>query len=349
MAKVIEKEKNREEITKDDFIRIVNEIKSDIKTTRVKTMLQANGNLIMLYFRIGKVMFDNSKYGNGFIRNVAMEIKLAFPNIEGFGERNLRNMKLFYQEYKDANGIWQQLVANLPWGHNMILIQKIKDKEIRKAYAQATIENGWSRSVLEFQIETNYHLRIGNCSNNFSTALSLVDSDLVNNTFKDPYIFDFLTMKAKYKEREMENAMIDRIKDVLLELGKGFSFIGNQYKVVVGNDEFFIDLLFYHLDLRCYIIVELKNTNFKPEYVGQLNFYINAVNRLLKKDVDNKTIGLLLCREKHKLSIEWALEGINNPIGVSSFELNKYIPTDILEKLPTEEELNLHIDINEKI
>ena len=336
----------KEKLLDEEFKEIVNEIKKDIKNTQIRTILQANSNMIMLYFRIGKVMFDNSKYGNNFIKNVAMEIKLAFPNLNGFGDRNLRNMRLFYQEYKDADEIWQQLVAKLPWGQNMLLIQKIKDKNIRMIYAKATIENGWSRNVLEFQIETNYHLRIGNSSNNFSFTLSPIDSDLVNNTLKDPYIFDFLALVDNYKEKELENAMIEKIKKVLLELGKGFSFVNSQYKFNVGDDEYFIDLLFYHLELRCFIVVELKNTKFKPEYIGQLNFYVNAVNKLIKKDMDNKTIGLLLCKEKHKLSVEWSLEGVNNPIGVSSYELNKYIPKDILEKLPTEEELNLHIDFN---
>ena len=327
-----------------DFKIAVSLIKQDIRSTQMKTMLQVNSNLIMLYFRIGKILEENSRYGNGFIKNLAMEIKLEFPNLDGFGDRNLRNMKLFYQEYQDDE-IWQQLVAKLPWGQNMLLIQKLKDKKIRMIYAKATIENGWSRSILDYQIQTQYHKRIGNSFNNFSTSLPPLDSDFVNNVIKDPYIFDFITLKQNYKEKELEKAMIEKIKKVLLELGKGFSFVGNQYKVNVGNNDYYLDLLFYHLELRCYIVIELKATGFKPEYVGQINFYINAVNHLLKKEYDNNTIGLLLCKEKDKLLVEWSLDGISNPIGVSSFELDKYIPKDILEKLPTEEELNLHIDM----
>lgn len=199
--------------------------------------------------------------------------------------------------------------------------------------------------MLAHQIEYNYHLRIGNSNNNFNNLLPEYNSDLVNNTIKDPYIFDFLTLKENYKEKELENAMLDKIKDVLIELGKGFSFVGNQYKFSTENNDYYIDLLFYHLELHSYIVVELKNTEFKPEYIGQLGFYVKAIDNTLKKDIDNQTIGLLLCKEKDKLSVEWALDMINAPIGIASYKLNNYIPKDILEKLPTEKDINLHINI----
>ncbi len=173
------------------------------------------------------------------------------------------------------------------------------------------------------------------------------NSDLANNTLKDPYIFDFITLRNDYKEQELENAMLTKIKNVLLELGKGFSFVGNQYKISTENNDYYIDLLFYHLELRCYIVVELKTSKFKPEYIGQLSFYVTAVDETLKHEYDNPTIGLLLCKEKDRLSVEWSLKGINLPIGVSSYKLSEYIPKDILEKLPTEEEINLHINIEE--
>lgn len=198
------------------------------------------------------------------------------------------------------------------------------------------------------QINNNYHLSIGNSSNNFGKSLPENVSSLTNGIIKDPYIFDFLTLTKDYNERELETAMVERIKNVLVELGKGFSFVGNQYKISTDNNDYYIDLLFYHFELRCYVVVELKNTFFKPEYIGQLNFYVTAVNKTLKKEYDNETIGLLLCREKDKLSAEWALEGISNPIGVSSYEIKNYIPKDILEKLPTEDDINMHINIDEK-
>ena len=255
-------------------------------------------------------------------------------------------MKKFYLEYKNDKVV-QRIVAQLPWRHNIVLMSKIKNKKIRKIYAEAVIKNGWSKEMLVMQIENNYHLRIGNSSNNFKLSLPDINSDLANNTIKDPYIFDFLTLKENYKEKELEQAMISKIKDVLIELGKGFSFVGNQYKISTNNNDFYIDLLFYHIDLRCYIVIELKTSEFKPEYIGQLSFYVTAINETLKKDTDNQTIGLLLCKNKDQLTAKWALKSTNVPIGISTFELKKYIPNDILEKLPTEEDLNLHIDIDE--
>lgn len=328
----------------EDFKKIIGNIKEEILNAQIKAIQQINSNLIMLYFRLGKIVSENKKYGNNFTKQVSIELKLTFPNIKGFSERNIRSMRLFYEEYKD-DVIWQQLVAKLPWGHNLLLIEKIKDKKIRKIYAENAIKNGWSRNVLALQIDAEFHKRIGKSDNNFSLLLPPNNSDLVNNTVKDPYIFEFISLNNNYKEQELENNMVSKIKDVLLELGKGFSFVGNQYKISVNNQDFYIDLLFYHLELRCYIVVELKAGEFKPEYVGQIGFYVTAVDKLLKKEIDNPTLGLLLCKEKNKLSVEWSLKGTSLPIGVSSYKLKEYIPRDILDKLPTEEEINLHIDI----
>ena len=256
-------------------------------------------------------------------------------------------MKKIYLEYKDDEKM-QRCVAQLPWRHNIVLMSRLRDNKVRMVYVDACVKNGWSRDVLINQINNNYHLSIGNSSNNFGKSLPENVSSLTNGIIKDPYIFDFLTLTKDYNERELETAMVERIKNVLVELGKGFSFVGNQYKISTDNNDYYIDLLFYHLELRCYVVVELKNTFFKPEYIGQLNFYVTAVNKTLKKEYDNETIGLLLCREKDKLSVEWALEGISNPIGVSSYEIKNYIPKDILEKLPTEDDINMHINIDEK-
>ena len=333
------------EVDDKDFKNIVNNIKSEIKSTQTKVAIMANQNLINLYFKIGKILNDNYMYGNKFIDAVACELKLEFPNIEGFSVRNLRYMKKFYLEYKNDELV-QRCVAQLPWRHNIVLMSKIKDNEIRKLYVDAIIKNGWSRDMLVMQIESNYHLRIGNSCNNFKTSLSNVNSDLVNNVIKDPYIFDFLRLKEKYKEKELEQALLERIKDVLIELGRGFSFVGNQYKISMNDNDYFLDLLFYHLDLKSYIVIELKTTEFKPEYVGQLGFYVIAVDETIKKETDNQTIGLLLCKSKDKLTAKWSLKSTNVPIGISSFELNKYIDKEMLKKLPTEEELNSHIDIN---
>ena len=330
-----------------DFKDIINDIKQEIKSTQYKVAVQSNISLISMYFRLGKILNDNYKYGNKFIDEVSKDLKIEFPNSTGFSVRNLKYMKKFYLEYKDDELV-QQLVAQVPWGHNIVLMEKIKDKEIRKIYAEAILKNGWGRDMLSIQIKNGYHLRIGSSNNNFKNTLPALDSDLVNYTIKDPYIFDFISLKNEYKEKELEDAMINRIKDVLIELGKGFSFVGNQYKIIVGGQEFFIDLLFYHLELRRYVVVELKASSFKPEYTGQIGFYVTAVDEQLKKECDNPTIGLLLCREKDRLTVDYSLKSTNVPIGVSSFEIEKYIPKDILEKLPTEEDINLYLDIKEE-
>lgn len=329
-----------------DFKEIISNIKEEIINTQIKAMQEVNSNLIRLYFKLGKIVSENKIYGNNFTKQVSTELKLTFPSMKGFSERNIRSMRLFYEEYSDDEK-WQQLVAKLPWGHNLLLIEKIKDKDLRKIYAENAIKNGWSRSILSIQIENDFHKRIGNSNNNFNVLLPPKDSDLVNNTIKDPYIFDFITLHQDYKEKELEDALLNKIRDVLLELGKGFSFVGNQYKISTGETDYYIDLLFYHLELRCYVVVELKANKFKPEYTGQLGFYVTAVDETLKKDNDNPTIGLLLCKDKDRLSVDWALKSTNVPIGVSSFEVKNILPKDILDKLPTEEDLNLHIDIDE--
>ena len=329
-----------------NFKEIINTIKEDIKKTQIKAAQKVNSELIMLYFRLGKIVSKNKSYGNNFTKQISIELKLTFPNMKGFSERNIRAMRLFYEEYKDDEK-WQQLVAKLPWGHNLLLIEKIKDKKLRKIYANATLKNSWSRNVLSMQIEKGYHNRIGNSNNNFNNILPKEDSDLVNNIVKNPYIFDFITLRDDYKEKELEYAMLEKIRDVLLELGKGFSFVGNQYKISTESNDYYIDLLFYHLELRCYIVVELKTGEFKPEYIGQIGFYVTAVNETLKKEYDNQTIGLLLCKEKDRLTVDWSLKSTNVPIGVSAYNIKNQIPDDILDKLPTEEDINLHLDLTE--
>lgn len=329
-----------------DFKEIINNIKEDIKSVQIKSAVQVNRNLIMLYFRLGKILYENFSYGNKFIDEISRELKLEYPTSTGYSTRNLKYMKKFYLEYKDDEEV-QQLVAQVPWGHNIVLMEKIDNKEIRKIYLQGIVKNNWGRSMLVHQIEHGYHLRIGSSTNNFKITMPENDSDLANYTIKDPYIFDFVSLKNDYKELDLENAMLNKIKNLLVELGKGFSFVGNQYKISMEDKDYFIDLLFYHLELRCFIVVELKATSFKPEFIGQLGFYVTAVDEILKKEFDNPTIGLLLCKEKDRLSVEWSLKGTNLPIGVSSYKLDKYIPKDILEKLPTEEEINLHLDFEE--
>ena len=335
-----------ETIDINNFISIVNDIKKDIKSTRFKIFENANKELLNLYLRMGKIINDNRKYGNNFINQVSIELKLEFPNMKGFSTRNLYRMGVFYREYGHIENLPMSL-ANLSWSHNYTLIEKVKDIEKRKWYAEKCIENGWSHTVMVHQIDLNlYERQEENLKlTNFDGKMPINQSELARDIMKDPYIFELSNLKQNACEVDIENAMVERIKNVLVELGKGFSFVGNQYKISTDNNDYYIDLLFYHLELRCYVVVELKNTFFKPEYIGQLNFYVTAVNKTLKKEIDNETIGLLLCKEKDKLSVEWALDGISNPIGVSSYKIKDYIPKDILDKLPSEEDINMHISL----
>ena len=308
-------------------------------------MQHANSELIMLYFRLGKIVSENASYGNKFIKNFSTSLRIEFPNTDGFSERNLSRMKKFYEEYKDLS-ILPTALAKLPWSHNMLLLDKVKDLEIRKWYAEKCFENGWSHTVLEHQIDSGVYERqvLAEKLTNFNEKLPLPQSELARNIMKDPYIFELEGIKDDYIEKDIENAMLEKIKNVLLELGKGFSFVGSQYKISTENQDYYIDLLFYYLELRCYIVVELKNTEFKPEFAGQLSFYVTAVDETIRKEYDNQTIGLLLCKGKDRLSVEWSLKSTNAPIGVSSYEISKMLPKEVLEKLPTEEELNMYIN-----
>lgn len=303
-------------------------------------------NLLKLYYNIGKIINEKSSWGNKFIDELSMELKITFPNIKGFSVRNLKNMKKYYIECLKNEKV-QMSSAQIPWSHNMLILDKIRDDNKRIWYMNQTSINGWSYDVLAFQIKSRLYERqvLGDKINNFNESLSSPQSDLAHDMMKDPYILNLTGLKQNYIEMELEQAIVEKIKTVLLELGNGFSFIGNQYKIEVGNKDYFIDLLFYHTKLHCYIVVELKNTEFKPEYAGKVNFYLSVVDDLVKGKQDNPIIGIILCREKDKFSVEYALKDINKPIGVSSYEISKFLPKDILKSLPTEEELNLHIDI----
>lgn len=328
-----------------DFKNLILQAKQDILATRYNVMQHANSELIMLYFRLGKIVSENASYGNKFIKNFSTSLRIEFPNTDGFSERNLSRMKKFYEEYKDLS-ILPTALAKLPWSHNMLLLDKVKDLEIRKWYAEKCFENGWSHTVLEHQIDSGVYERqvLAEKLTNFNEKLPLPQSELARNIMKNPYIFELEGIKDDYIEKDIENAMLEKIKNVLLELGKGFSFVGSQYKISTENQDYYIDLLFYHLELRCYIVVELKNTEFKPEFAGQLSFYVTAVDETIRKEYDNQTIGLLLCKGKDRLSVEWSLKSTNAPIGVSSYEISKMLPKEVLEKLPIEEELNMYIN-----
>lgn len=328
---------------------VLENIKNEILNSQYKAMQVVNKELIFMYWNIGKVILENSEWGNKFIDNLSVDLKLEFPTINGFSVRNLKYMRKLAEEYTDFEFV-QQVVAQIPWGHNIILLDKIKNTEERKWYMQQSIINGWSRSILTMQIDSKLYQRQETAEkiNNFKNTLPEIQSDLALQTMKDPYLFDFISLKGKVKELEIENAMINRIKDVLIELGNGFAFVGNQYKLVVGNKDYFIDLLFYHLKLKCYIVVELKAREFEPTDAGQLNFYLSAIDDLVKDETDNPSIGLLLCKTKDKFTAEYALKDINKPIGVSEYKLLEDIPEYLQSQLPKVEDIELHIqDIEE--
>ena len=305
--------------------------------------------LIRLYFRLGKIVSDNARYGNRFIADFSVALKLEFPDSTGFSARNLSRMKKFYEEYKDLSNLPTAL-AKLPWSHNNLLLDKIKDLQVREWYAEKCYENGWAHSVLDHQIDLQLYERqaLAEKLTNFENKLPASQSELARDVIKDPYIFELEGIKEDAIEKDIENAMMERIKNILLELGKGFSFVGSQYKISTDNQDYYIDMLFYHLELRSYIVVELKNVEFKPEYIGQLSFYVTAVDETLRKEQDSQTIGLLLCKRKDKLSVEWALKGTNNPIGVTSYEVRNELPKEILDRLPTEEDINKFMDVNKE-
>ena len=319
-----------------DFKIVINEVKNQISNTKIEIFQNANMSLLKLYYNIGKIIYDNSKWGNKFIESMAHELKISFPNIKGFSVRNLKSMKKYYLICSQNEKV-QTASAQIPWSHNMLILDKIKDNNKRIWYMNETAINGWSYDVLGFQIKSNLYSRqvLGDKPNNFKTTLIRPQSELAKNIMKDPYILNLTSLKENYIETELEIAMVEKIKTVLLELGNGFSFIGNQYKIDVGNKEYFIDLLFYHTKLHCYIVVELKNTEFKPEYAGKVNFYLSVIDDMLREGSDNPSIGIILCREKDKISVEYALKNMTKPIGVSSYKLSEYLPLEIIKELPS--------------
>lgn len=326
------------------YKKVFSDIKKEISRAQYKAVQVVNRELINMYWNVGKVILENSKWGNKFVNNLSVDLKLEFPQITGFSVRNLKYMRKLAEEYPDFEFV-QQVVAQIPWGHNIILLDKIKNKEERNWYIKQSITNGWSRSVLIMQISSNLYKRQASLQkvSNFSSTLPDIQSDLALQTMKDPYIFDFISLKGKAKEAEIEKAMINRIKDVLIELGNGFAFVGNQYKITVGEKDYFIDLLFYHLRLKSYIVVELKAREFEPSDVGQLNFYLSAVNDLVKGEKDNPSIGLLLCKTKDKFTAEYSLKDINKPIGVSEYKILEDMPEYLQSQLPKIEDIELHI------
>ncbi|KVP48536.1 PDDEXK nuclease domain-containing protein [Burkholderia ubonensis] len=297
----------------------------------------ANRELVTLYWQIGRDILERQQqrgWGAKVIDQLARDLKDAFPDMRGFSPRNLKYMRALAQAWPAPEFV-QQPAAQLPWFHLCTLLDKVKDPADRDWYAGKSLEHGWSRNVLAMQIDTQAHTRAGSAVTNFDARLPPPQSDLAREALKDPYVFDFLGLTEDAQERDIEQALTRHITRFLLELGAGFAFVGRQYRLEVGGDEFFIDLLFYHLKLRCYVVVELKATPFRPDYAGQLNFYLSAVDAQLRAPEDQPAIGLLLCRERNRLVAEYALRGMANPMGVAEYQLLRQIPKSLESGLPS--------------
>ncbi len=330
--------KNIKQISTKEYNSFLVDIKNKIKLSQQKAFNSINQEMIILYFNIGAAIDIRQKelgWGAKVIDRLSLDILKEFPNMKGFSTRNIKRMLRFYKEYHEEFSKVPLTVAQIPWTHNTILIEKIKDKDLRYWYIQKVLENGWSKDVMALMIKSEIHKREGSLVSNFRAVLPKNDSDLVQHSFKDPYIFDFLTITEPFREKELENNLIKNMEKFLIELGSGFAFVGRQYKLEVGADDFYIDLLFYHLKLRCFVVVELKKGKFKPEYSGQVNFYCSAVDSILAQKDDKPTIGLILCQEKNEIVAEYSLRNMSQPIGISEYVLTEILPKEFESSLPT--------------
>ena len=368
--------------TNRDFKSWVSQLKQDIRSAQIKAAIKVNTELLRLYWRMGADICEKQKsasWGDGWLKELSRELMTEFPDMKGFSHRNLQYIRQWYLFYNQENTIVQQVVAQLedvnvqqpvakldddmrqqhvaqisedvffsvPWGHHLYIISQCKDVSRAVFYLKKTVENGWSRAVLLNYLDANLYERQGKAVNNFNRLLANPQSELAAQTLKDPYNFDFLTLDGEYRERELEHALTHNVTRFLLELGTGFAFVGSQVPLQVGEDTVYPDLLFYHLELRCYVVVELKVTKFKGEHLGQLGVYVSAVNHIKKKTTDNPTIGLLICKTKNNVMAQYALESTNQPIGISEYQLSKLMPEHIQSQLPTIEDIEATLSDND--
>jgi predicted nuclease of restriction endonuclease-like (RecB) superfamily len=372
MSTLIPKNKPISSATTGNYAGLLADIKQRIRTAQVRTAMAGNASMLMLYWEIGGVLTERQKnegWGAAVLPRLATDLHNDLPEVKGFSVRNLKLMTQFFREYPDfsaigqppvaqladssaahkkgqrvvaqlpaesaAAQIWQRAVAQLTWAHNVILIQKVKDLPTRLWYARQAFEHGWSRDVLSLQIQSRAHERHGKAVTNFQRTLPPPQSDLASQLLKDPYVFDFLTLEKPFHERELETGLLRHLQDFLVELGTGFAFVGRQVHMEVGDNDFYIDLLFYHLKLRCFVVIDLKVGAFKAEYAGKMNFYLNAVDDRMKHASDQRSIGLILCEGKNKIVAEYALRGMDKAIGVSDYQLTRALPKKLQSALPS--------------
>lgn len=328
-----------------DYAEFFNELKQRIRSAQVRAALAVNQELIHLYWQIGYDILIRQReegWGGKVIERLAQDLKREFPDMAGFSQTNLKYMRALAEAYSETE-ISQRCVDQLPWRHNIALLTKIKDSHVRLWYAQKALENAWSRDILVMQIESNLFERQGGAITNFERSLPAPQSDLAQQLIKSPYNFEFLTLAENAQERELERALIEHIRDFLLELGLGFAFLGSQYPLVVSGKEYRLDLLFYHVHLHCYVVIDLKMGEFEPQHSGQMSFYVAAVDNLLRQERDEPTIGIILCKSKDKTTVEYALQGSQQPIGVSTYQLQSQLPPDFQTNLPTVEQFEMEL------
>lgn len=353
-----------------EYLQFLLDLKTRIKTAQVQANLSVNAELIQLYWDIGSRILDEQKargWGAAVIPQLAKDLRNDLPEVKGFSERNLKYMLAFVSEYQDSVIVQQPVaqlggstdsnqvpqsalqrtlsfLARIPWGHHIILMEKIKKLEVRLWYMDQTLQHGWSRNVLHLQIESGGFQRRGRAITNFDRTLPPVQSGLASQTLKDPYIFDFLTLQNDFRERELETGLLEHLTQFLIELGSGFAYVGRQVRMEVGNEDYYVDLLFYHLKLRCYVVIDLKKGVFLPAYAGKMNFYLNVVDDRVRNPEDKPSIGLILCQDKNRVVAEYALRGIDKAIGVSGYQLTRALPPDLKSSLPTIEEIEAELE-----
>jgi predicted nuclease of restriction endonuclease-like (RecB) superfamily len=332
-------------ITDKSYQAFLHDLKARVYASRYQAALSINRELILLYHHIGQQILEAQRqqgWGAKVVEQLSKDLRSEFPEMKGFSTRNLKYMRKFAQEYPGVEFV-QEVLAQLTWYHNLTLLDKVGDKQTRMFYIKNTIEYGWSRNVMVMQIETNLHQRQGQAITNFKDKLPSPQSDLAQCTLKDPYLFDFLSIGKEAHEREVEKALVSHVEKFILELGAGFAFVGRQYHLAVAGQDFYIDLLFYHLKLRSFVVIELKDQDFKPEYAGKMNFYLSVVDDLLKHETDHPSIGLILCKSKNKVLAEYTLRDMTKPIGLAEYRLTESLPENLKKALPTIEELEAEL------
>jgi predicted nuclease of restriction endonuclease-like (RecB) superfamily len=329
------------ELIPSDYQTFLQTIKSHIQQAQLHAVQAVNRELLLLYWQIGRGILERQQqqgWGAKVIEQLSHDLHAAFPQMKGFSTRNLKYMRAFAISYPDETFV-QEVLAQITWYHHITLLEKVKDEQERLWYIQQAIAQGWSRNVLVMQIETHLYYRRGKALTNFQTTLPALQSDLAQSVLNDPYIFDFITTSEETQERHIQQALLAHIQRFLLELGVGFAFVGSEYHLVVGEEDYYLDLLFYHIRLRCFVVIELKTGEFKPEYAGKMNFYLTAVDRLIKHATDNPTIGLILCKTKNKITAEYALADIRKPLGIATYQFTTSLPDAFRDQLPAIEEL----------